>query len=342
MFRFESPHYLWLLLILVVLAFLRIYVWRRKRAQYRKMGDIPILKNMIPALSNKRAFLKFILLSLTIFVLIIALARPQMGSKISREKRNGIETIIALDISNSMNATDVSPSRLAKSKLLIENLIDNFTNDKIGLIIFAGKAYVQLPITNDFVSAKMFLQDISSDMITMQGTDIATAIEMSMACFSENSNIGKAIILITDGENHEGGAEEMAAKAKKYGIHVYILGVGTAQGAPIPDGNGGYLKDKDQNIVVTRLNEQMCQDLAKAGSGKYIHVDNTHQAQEVLNHELAKLQKGETESVVYSEYAEQFMFFVLLALILLILESVILEIKNPLFQRIKIFDRKKK
>lgn len=342
MFRFESPQYLWFLLLIVALTLLRLYVWRHKRQLYKRLGDIHILRQMIPSLSNKRAFLKFSLLMAAMTFLIIALARPQMGSKISREKRNGIEAIVALDVSNSMNATDVSPSRLGKSKLMMENLIDGFTNDKVGVVIFAGKSYVQLPITNDFVSAKMFLQDISTTMIPMQGTDIASAIEMAMTCFSSQDNIGRAIILITDGENHEDGAAEMATKAMKNGIHVYILGVGTAQGAPVPDGHGDYLKDKEQNIVVSRLNEEMCKEIAKAGRGQYIHVDNTHRAQDILNNELAKLQKGETESVVYSEYAEQYMIFVVLAIILLLFEVVTLEIKNPLLQRIKIFERKKK
>ncbi len=341
MFRFESPQYLWLLLLLAVLAIVRLFVLRSKRKAYKRIGDPQLVRQMTPMLSNKRTLLKFILLLAGIFFLIIALARPQLGSKFSREKRNGIEIMIALDVSNSMNATDVKPSRLEKSKLLIENLLDNFTTDKLGMIVFAGKAYVQLPMTNDFVSARMLLSESSPQMIPVQGTDIAAAIDMAMQCFSTNTTIGKAIVLITDGENHEGEAEKMAKKAKRAGINVFILGVGSEQGAPIPVEGGGYMADRQGNTVVTRLNTAMCQAVATAGNGRYIHVDNTRQAQERLNNDLERLQHGETESVVYSEYAEQFPLFVILSLACFLAEMFVWEMRNPLLRRIKVFDKKK-
>ena len=245
-----------------------------------------------------------------------------------------------MDISNSMKAEDVVPSRLDKSKLMVENLVDHFTTDKVGLVVFAGDAFVQLPITSDYVSAKMFLQNITPSLINTQGTDIAKALTVSMRSFTQQDKMGKDIVLITDGEDHEGGALEAAKAAAKKGINVFILGVGDPKGAPIPTGNGGYMTDNTGQTVLSALNEKMCREVAQAGSGMYIHVDNTSDAQDQLNAQLTKLQKGDTDSVIYSEYDEQFQAFALLALLLLIVEACLLESKNPLFRNIKLFKKK--
>ena len=340
MFRFEDPIYLWLLLAVPVLFLVRFVVWKQRKNKLKKFGDPQLLRQLMPDSSVARPRVKFALLMAALSLLIVLLARPQMGSRISKEKRNGIETIIALDISNSMMATDVVPSRLDKSKLLVENLVDHFTNDKIGLVVFAGDAFVQLPITSDYVSAKMFLQNIDPSLIASQGTDIARAIDVSMHSFTQAEKVGKAIIVITDGEDHEGGAVEAAKIARKKGINVFILGVGDPKGAPIPTGDGGYMTDNTGQTVMSALNEEMCREVAKAGSGVYIHVDNTSDAQSRLNNELTKLQKGETESVVYSEYDEQFQAFGILVILLLIIEICILESRNPLLKNVKIFKKK--
>ena len=337
MLRFEDPIYLWMLLIIPILVLVRFIVWRKRKRNLRKFGDSSLLKEMMPDVSKYRPTIKFCLLLSAITILIFMIARPQVGSKISHEKREGIEVLIALDISNSMLAQDVIPSRLEKSKLLIEDLVDHFTNDKVGLVVFAGDAFVQLPITNDYVSAKMFLQNINPSLITTQGTDLARAISLSQSCFTQREHIGRAIIVITDGEDHEGGALEAAREAYKKGINVFILGVGTSKGAPIPDGNGGYLKDNSGQTVLSALNEQMCQQVAKAGNGVYIHVDNTSDAQEKLNKELSKLQSGISDTVVYSEYNEQFQIFGIILLLLLIVETILLESRNPLFKQINLF-----
>lgn len=337
MLRFEDPIYLWMLLIIPILVLVRFIVWQKRKHNLRKFGDPSLLKEMMPDVSKSRPTIKFCLLLSAITILIFMIARPQVGSKISHEKREGIEVLIALDISNSMLAQDVIPSRLEKSKLLIEDLVDHFTNDKVGLVVFAGDAFVQLPITNDYVSAKMFLQNINPSLITTQGTDLARAISLSQSCFTQREHIGRAIIVITDGEDHEGGALEAAREAYKKGINVFILGVGTSKGAPIPDGNGGYLKDNSGQTVLSALNEQMCQQVAKAGNGVYIHVDNTSDAQERLNKELSKLQSGISDTVVYSEYNEQFQIFGIILLLLLIVETVLLESRNPLFKQINLF-----
>jgi len=337
MLRFEDPIYLWMLLIIPILVLVRFIVWQKRKRNLRKFGDPSLLKEMMPDVSKYRPTIKFCLLLSVITILIFMIARPQVGSKISHEKREGIEVLIALDISNSMLAQDVIPSRLEKSKLLIEDLVDHFTNDKVGLVVFAGDAFVQLPITNDYVSAKMFLQNINPSLITTQGTDLARAISLSQSCFTQREHIGRAIIVITDGEDHEGGALEVAREAYKKGINVFILGVGTSKGAPIPDGNGGYLKDNSGQTVLSALNEQMCQQVAKAGNGVYIHVDNTSDAQEKLNKELSKLQSGISDTVVYSEYNEQFQIFGIILLLLLIAETILLESRNPLFKKINLF-----
>ena len=340
MFRFENPLYLYLLVLIPVLALLRFYAIGRRRKKLKQFGDPDLLKQLMPDVSRFRPEVKFWLLMAALALLIVMLARPQMGTKISREKRNGIEAMIALDISNSMKAEDVVPSRLDKSKMLVERMVDNFTNDKVGLVVFAGDAFIQLPITSDYVSAKIFLQNIDPAQIATQGTNIAEAIRISLNSFTQQEKIGRAIIVITDGEDHEGGATEAAAEALKKGVRVFVLGVGSPKGSPIPDGQGGYMTDNTGSEVMSALNEQMCRDVAKAGGGAYIHVDNTNLAQEQLNNELTKLQKGELSSVIYSEYDEQFQAFGILVLLLLIIEVCVLESKNPLLKNVKLFKKK--
>jgi Ca-activated chloride channel homolog len=341
MLRFENPSLLWLLAVIPLMALVNLLMWQRQKRRYKRLGDKELLRLMMPGVSKFRPTVKFWLMMTAIALTVIILARPQIGSKISHEKRNGIEIIIAMDISNSMKSEDVVPSRLQKSKMMVENLIDKFSNDKIGLIVFAGDAFVQLPITSDYVSAKMFLQNIDPSLIASQGTDIAQAINLASNSFTK-SDIGKAIVVITDGEDHEGGAVEAAKAAHDKGMNVFILGIGDVKGAPVPDGEGGYMTDNSGNTVMSALNEEMCKQIAHAGKGKYIHVDNTGDAQDMLNDQLSKLQSGETESVVYSEYDEQFQAVAIMLLLVLIIEVCVLESKNPLFANVRIFRRKGK
>ena len=341
MFRFEDPIYLWLLVLIPVLALVRFVTYRNQKKRLRQFGDLKLLKDLMPDVSHFRPRVKFWLLLAALALLVVMLARPKMGTKISQEKRTGIETIIALDISNSMRAEDIIPSRLDRSKMMIENLVDHFTNDKIGLIVFAGDAFVQLPITSDFVSAKMFLSSIDPSMMATQGTDIAAAINMAVNSFTQEEGIGKAIIVITDGEDHEGGAMEAAEAARKKGMSVYVLGVGSTQGAPIPiPGTGDYMKDNTGNTVMSALNEEMCRQVAQAGGGVYIHVENNSAAQQQLDNELDKLSKKETSTTVYSDFDEQFQAFGILALLLLILEICIFDRRNPLLKNLSLFKRK--
>ena len=322
-----------------VLVLIRLIGWRRRKAKLKKLGDPELLKQLMPDISKYRPTVKFVLMLAALALLVVMVARPQMGSKISHDKRHGIETIICLDISNSMLCEDVAPSRLDKSKMLIENLVDKFTNDKIGLVVFAGDAFVQLPITSDYISAKMFLGNITPGLIQTQGTNIGQAISLASKSFTQQENVGRAILVITDGENHEEGALEAAAAANKKGINVFILGIGTTKGAPIPMSDGSYLKDNAGNTVMTSLNEQMCKELAQAGKGEYIHVDNTSDAEKALNDDISKLQKGDVTSVVYSAYDEQFQAVGILAIVFLVIEVCLLEIKNPLLRNVKFFKK---
>ena len=317
MFRFEDPIYLYLLAVIPVLAVIRWLMIRQQKKRLRRFGDPDLVKELMPDVSRFRPLVKYAILMAALALLIVMLARPQFGTKISHEKRTGIETIIAIDISNSMLAEDVTPSRLDRAKMMVENLVDNFTNDKIGLIVFAGDAFIQLPITSDYVSAKMFLSSIDPSMMATQGTDIAK------------------------GEDHEGGALEAAKEAQDRGHRVYVLGVGSPKGAPIPTGDGDFMKDNTGQTVMTGLNEEMCRQIAQAGGGAYIHVENNSSAQEQLDAELDKLAKKETETTIYSEFDEQFQAVGIIALLLLILEAFILEAKNPLLKNISLFHRKK-
>ncbi|MBQ9654852.1 MAG: VWA domain-containing protein [Prevotella sp.] len=342
MFRFEDPTYLYLLAVVPLLFIIRWLMVRQQKKRLRRFGDPELVRQLMPDVSRFRPAVKFCLLAGALALLIVMLARPQLGTKISHEKRTGIETIICLDISNSMLAEDVAPSRLERSKMMVENLIDHFTNDKIGLIVFAGNAFVQLPITSDYVSAKMFLSGIDPSMMATQGTDIAAAISMASHSFTQQEGVGKAIIVITDGEDHEGGAMEAAKEALDKGMNTYVLGVGSPQGAPIPTGNGDYLKDNTGQTVMTGLNEEMCRQLADAGHGAYIHVENNSHAQEQLDNELDKLAKKEISSTIYSDFDEQFQAVGILVLLLLIIEVCILEIKNPMLKNVSLFKRSRK
>lgn len=338
MFRFGEPLYLYLLIVVPILAAFYFYSNYRRRKRLKEYGDMELLKQLMPEVSKYRPDVKFWLMLAAMVMVIFMLAQPQFGSKMETVKRQGIETVVALDISNSMLAQDVAPSRLEKSKKLISRLVETFNNDKVALIVFAGEAFTQLPITSDYVSAKMFLETISPSLISTQGTDIRAAINLAMKSFTPNDGVGRAIVLITDGENHEGGAIEAAQEAAKKGIHVFVLGVGSPDGSPIPvEGSNEFRRDKDGNVVVTRLNEEMCREIARAGNGMYVRVDNTNNAERALNAEVNKLAKADVETQVFTEFDEQFRVLAWLALILLAAEIMILNRRNPLFKNVKLF-----
>lgn len=337
MLQFQSPQYLYLLLIVPVLLLIYVYsLWLHKK-QLNKLGDMQLIKALMPGSSNIRKHAKFTLLLLALIAIIIVVARPQYGLKQQTDTANGIEVVVMVDVSNSMLANDVTPSRLDRSKLLVTNMVDKMKNDKIALGVFAGEAYPQLPITSDYASAKMFIDALSTDMVTLQGTDIASAINLGCKSFTNKKDVGKAIILITDGENHEGGAEEAAKEANKNGINVYVIGVGTKEGGEIQTSNGP-LTDENGQIVHTALNEDMCRKIAQAGHGIYLHLDQSNSAQEELRAQLKQLKQA-SSTTSYTARNEQFQAIAIIVVILLIIEACLNETKNTFFQRIKLFKR---
>lgn len=336
--RFANPEYLYLLLLLPVIALLFFYSIYRRNKDIRSYGDPQLMKALIPSYASLRNHLTFWLSLTAVMLMVFVLARPQFGAKKETVTTRGVEVVVALDISNSMLADDITPNRLEKAKRLISRIINKSSENKVALIVFAGDAFVQLPITNDFISAKMFLESITPRLIERQGTDIASAINLATKSFTPNEKVGKAIVIITDGENHEGGAEEAARLAAEKGMNVFVLGIGTEKGGRIPlSGKNDFLRDSDGYVVVTKLNEEMARSIAEAGKGVYITVDNTNNAQTVIDNELDKLAKDDIKTEMYTKYREQFMVIAALAFIVLVIEIIL----NTILDSISLSRRKK-
>lgn len=342
MFRFANIEILWLIPVVFLLIIAYVIYTRRKRRQLEEFGDAELMEQLMPNASRMRPNVKFSIVMVALVLLIIAAARPQFGQSEHSEKRQGIEAIVALDISNSMLAEDVAPNRLDRAKQMVSKLMDNMVNDKVGLVVFAGDAFIQLPITCDYVSAKMFLNTISPNLIKTQGTAIGQALATSIRCFGEQSDASRAIILITDGENHEDDAVAVAQRAKEAGIQVLVVGIGKPEGSPIPvPGTNNFIKDRQGNVVVSKFNEEMCREIAQAGGGIYVRCDNTNTATKAIQKELDKLATQEIETQVFTDYNEQFQSFALIALLLLVIDFFIFNRKNKSLTRIDIFGEEK-
>lgn len=333
---------LWWLITIPVFVVAYIVCTKRKRRQLVEFGDPELMAQLMPDASKSRPIWKFCLLMVALVLLIVAVARPQFGQKEKTIKRQGIEVMVALDISNSMLAEDVAPNRLDRAKQMLSKMMDNMVDDKVGLVVFAGEAFTQLPITCDYVSAKMFLNTTSPALIQSQGTAIGAALRTAMASFgTAESEAGRAIVLITDGENHEDDAVAMAKQAYEHGIPVFVIGIGKPEGSPIPKaGTNEYMKDRSGQVVVSKLNEEMCQQIAAAGHGVYVRCDNTNTAMRALQKELDELAKAEQESTIYADYNEQYQSFVLVALLLLVIEFFIMMRKNHRLARMDLFKEK--
>ena len=333
---------LWWLITIPVFVIAYIIYTKRKSRQLAEFGDSELMALLMPDASKNRPVWKFCLLIVALILLIVAAARPQYGQKAKTIKRQGIEVMVALDISNSMLAEDVVPNRLDRAKQMLSKMIDNMVDDKVGLVVFAGEAFTQLPITCDYVSAKMFLNTITPSMIQTQGTAIGAALQTAITSFgTQDSEAGRAIILITDGENHEDDAIAAAKQAHELGIQVFVIGIGKPEGSPIPKpGTNDYFKDRSGQVVVSRLNEEMCQQIAQAGSGIYVRCDNTNTAMRALQQELDRIATSELETTVYADYNEQYQSFVLIALMLLVIEFFILSRKNHRLTRMDLFNEK--
>ncbi|MBU0763959.1 MAG: VWA domain-containing protein [Bacteroidetes bacterium] len=341
MFRFGYAEFLYLFLLLPVVALLFVIAVRTRRRNLQRFGDSAVIFSLIPEQSSSRPVTKFVFVIMAMVMLFFGIACPQFGSKLEEVKREGVELIIALDVSNSMLAEDIQPNRLERAKRAVSKLIDRLHNDKIGLIVFAGQAYTQLPITLDYAAAKMFLSTVTTDAIPIQGTAIGAAIEQATESFSTENDKNKAIIIITDGENHEDNAVEAASTAASRGIIVHTIGMGLPKGAPIPVrmgfGQRDFRRDKEGNVVITKLDETMLQQIAAAGNGNYIRANNTTTGLNALFEELDKMEKQEFETTMFADYENKFRGLFAMALIFILFDFVILNRKNRWFRGINIF-----
>jgi Ca-activated chloride channel family protein len=347
MLRYENSE--WLLLLIVVPIIIALFIlairWRKKAID--KFGESHMVFKLMPMASFRKLRLKFFLFCLSIIFIIIGLANPQIGSKMEEVKREGVDLMIAIDLSNSMLAEDLQPNRLMRAKQSISRLIDRLDGDRIGLVVFAGDAYVQLPITTDYSAAKLFLSTINTNIVPTQGTAIGKAIELSINSFDVSNDQNKAIIIITDGENHEDDAIQKAKEAEDMGIFVHTIGMGSAEGGPIPIKNRygtitSYQKDKSGNTVITKLNEEMLKEIAANGGGSYIRANSTQSGLDALFKEINKMEKKEIGSKVFTDYKDRFQWFLGIALLLLIIESLLRNTKNKWSNKINLFEENEK
>ena len=334
MINFAQAQYLFLIFLIPVFFIVQAVLLRLRRRRIRKFGDEQLVDQMMPSYSKSKVWVRLTLFSIGFFFFVIGLSRPQIGARLKEQEIKGAEIIIAMDVSNSMLAEDYSPNRLDRAKLAVSRLVDKLRDDRIGLVIFAGTSFVQLPVTTDYVSAKMFLNTIDTGSIPIQGTAMGDAITTCIRSFSQQSDKSRAIILITDGENHEDDPVAAAAQAAEMGIKVFTIGVGSPEGKPIPK-NGELLKDKDGEIVVSRLDEAVLQEVAKAGNGAYVRAGNSEFGLNPIIEDLRKLEDEKYSSVVFEEFDEQFMYFLAIALFFFVLEMLIGDrrSKRHLFQR---------
>lgn len=340
LFRFANPEFLYLLLVLPAMVLFFVLNIIRRNKSIRKLGDPELVQKLIPEVSRMRPILKFLFQLSAVTSVIIILSRPQFGSKIEEVKKHGVEVIIALDVSNSMLAEDIQPNRLVRAKQAISRLVDNLENDKIGLIVFAGDAYTQIPVTTDYVSAKMFLSTINPDMVPKQGTSIGTAINLGLKSFSPGEDKSRALIIITDGENHEDDPVTAAGDAAKAGVVIHTIGIGSADGVPVPvtiEGRKDYLKDPEGNTVITRLDEEILKKIAASTNGSYVRASNSNIGLDEIFGEIRKMKKEELESTMYTEYNDQFQIFAALSLILLLTDFLIMDRKNRRLANIRLF-----
>ena len=335
MLYFANIQYLWLLLLVPLFPVAYAIFRKMRRRRMEKLGDKALMERLMPSWSRSRGWWQVSFFSLGFAFFVIGLSRPLIGAKLKEHETKGAEVVIALDVSNSMLAQDYSPNRLERAKLAIARIVDKLRDDRIGLVVFAGGAYVQLPVTTDYVSAKMFLNSISTESVPVQGTALGEAINTSARSFSAQSEKSRAIIVITDGENHEDDPVGAARNAAEMGIRVFTIGVGSPEGKPIPLKEGGLLKDRNGEIVLTRLDEDILKQVAEVGGGAYVRAGNSEFGLNPIIDEIRKMESEKFNSVVFEEYDEQYMYFFAIALVFFILEGLIGQRKS----RIRLFGK---
>lgn len=340
--KWQNPQLFWLFLTgpAMLLLFLTA-IWSKNR-KLERFSDTNLLYYLVPNISSVNTTLKYLLIRLGLAFIIIALINPQLGSKMAEAKIKGIDIVICVDVSNSMKAEDLKPNRLVRATRSIEKLLERLHGDRIGIIVFAGQAFVQLPITNDYGAGKLFLSGIDSDIVPVQGTAIGSAIDLALESFDFDSPAQKTVVIITDGENHEDNAIESAKTAAEKGVKVFTIGMGSAEGTPIPEYRGkqrvGFKKDRSGNVVVSKLNETMLKEIAAAGNGSYIKASNAEVGLGSLLEELNTIEKTEMGSVAYSEYEDRFQIFLAIGLLLLCIEFLIRDRKGKLAKKLNIFE----
>lgn len=326
MLNFAQAQYLFLLLLIPFFFIFYAVMLKLRKRRIRRFGDESLVKEIMPSSSVSKGWVKTVLFSVAFFFFVIGLSRPQIGAKLKEHQTKGVEIMIALDVSNSMLAQDYSPNRLERAKLSISRLVDRLRDDRIGLIVFAGNSFVQLPITTDYVSAKMFLNSISTESVPVQGTAIGEAINTAVRSFSAQSEKSRAIVIITDGENHEDDPVAAAKQAAELGVRIFTIGVGSPEGQPIPV-DGELIRDRNGEIVVSRLDEKVLQDVAEAGNGVYVRAGNREFGLAPVVERIRQMDEEEFSSVIFEEFDEQYMYFFAIALVLLVIEMLIGERK---------------
>jgi len=344
-FRFAQPDMLYLLLLVPLFILIWIMGNRRRRIARERFGEPELVKRLLPDFSYGRMAAKFIIRLLAFIFAVLTVARPQFGSRLEQVKREGVEVIIALDVSNSMLATDIAPSRLERARQAIAQLVDQLRDDRIGLILFAGDAYTQIPVTNDYLSAKMFLESAGPDAVSKQGTAIGAAIDLGMRSFSPESDRSRALIIITDGENHEDDAMTAARAAADKGVVIHTIGIGSPDGSPIPLKTGSrtdYLKDRDGNTVISKLDEKGLQEIASLTGGRYVRANNTSIGLNEIYNDIGRMKKSEAETTMYTEYNDQFLVPAVIMFVLLVVDVLLMDRKNHLLRRLGIIETKVK
>lgn len=342
MFRFEHSIFLWALILVPVLVLLHILYSKWQVKAKKKLGVLSAVEALIPNQSKLKQRLKFYLFLIAYIFLVIGLANPQIGTKQEDVKMEGLEIMVAIDVSNSMLAEDLSPNRLTAAKLAMERLIERLKNDKIGMIVFAGEAYIQLPLTSDYSAAKLFLQTINTNIVPTQGTAIGAAINLATESFPEEESANRALIILTDGENHEDDAIAAAEEARKKGIKVFTVGMGSPAGSPIPIIKGGqqngYRQDNDGNTVVSSLNEEMLKEIALAGNGQYVRATNSGAGIPQIIEELSSLEKKEFESKIFTDFEDRYQLFFGLAFLMILIEVILTERKPKWIEKVNLFE----
>ena len=338
MFRFANPHLLWLLLVVPVMVIAFAILLRLRKRNLSHFGNIEVVKSLLRDVSSWRVRTKFVLFVTAFSALVLAAARPQFGAKLREEKREGVEMMFVVDVSNSMLAEDFSPNRLDRTRYAIDKLFASLNQDRVGVIVFAGEAKVQLPITTDYRMARNFAKRLSPSLVEVQGTDVSDAIDLASLSFSQREGASRVMILITDGEAHDADALAAAERAAERGIRIFAIGIGSPQGAPIKIG-GEFIKDEKGEMVVSRLNEELLQQITEKGNGAYIRASNAEFGLSEIVSEIEKMEKSELSTLHFDEYNEQFYWILWVVLGLLLVESLLLDRRNPRLRKFNIFEK---